>query len=166
MLKSMHNIRLYIGKELRHLPQKDIPVNYKSLAMISFTFPQASPEGHPVLHIEHRSSHIYRQDSPKGKELCMSFACAFITELAVNLMRPNGNSWILSSIYSSSTSQLINLQWVRHGSEFNMKIPCSISANRLWVHKSTLSSPMMVALVILSCLTVHGLTKKRVHSGS
>ena len=26
MPRSMHNMRLYIGKELRQLPQKDIPV--------------------------------------------------------------------------------------------------------------------------------------------
>ena len=28
MPKTMLNIKPYIGKELRHLPQKDIPVNY------------------------------------------------------------------------------------------------------------------------------------------
>ena len=31
MAKSMHNMWSYIGKELRLLPQKDIPVNYQMI---------------------------------------------------------------------------------------------------------------------------------------
>ena len=36
MPKSMHNMRPYIGKELHHLPQKNIPVNYKILGYESY----------------------------------------------------------------------------------------------------------------------------------
>ena len=42
MPKSMHNMRPYIGKELRHLPEKDIPVTYKIIGYESHLLPLRS----------------------------------------------------------------------------------------------------------------------------
>ena len=38
----MHNMRPYIGKELRHLPEKDIPVTYKIIGYESHLLPLRS----------------------------------------------------------------------------------------------------------------------------
>ena len=85
------HVALYIGKELRLLPQEDIPVDYG----YEFTLPLESPEGVPCYHF---TSDIKNPPYthcigkiPLCRERITSFVskvnpCAFITEIDINLI--------------------------------------------------------------------------------
>ena len=60
-LKCMHNMWPYIGKELRLLPQEDIPVNYKTIGYeFHLHYPLELPEGYLV--IVHSCTALTRSD--------------------------------------------------------------------------------------------------------
>ena len=74
----MHNTRPYIGKELHHLPQKDIPVNNYKIIGYESHLHRSHQRGTLFFTSNVKVPHIHRQDNLIYRERNTSFASEVI----------------------------------------------------------------------------------------